>query len=106
MLEILTWSNAAICFWRALISVTSAGLSGPRLEAAEKPGSQPKSVLEAELTASDGRGWKYCGSGLPLASVNSWQSRLDPTTCPLQLTIEPLACLWKATWATPNMTTG
>ena len=31
----------------------------------------------------DGRGWKYCGSGLPLASVNSWQIRLDPTTLPL-----------------------
>jgi hypothetical protein len=28
----------------------------------------------------DGRGWKYCGNGLPLASANSWQSRLEPAT--------------------------
>jgi hypothetical protein len=35
------------------------------------------------LEAADGRGWKYCGSGLPLASTNSWQSREDPTTLPL-----------------------
>jgi hypothetical protein len=31
------------------------------------------------LTAEDGRDWKYCGSGLPLAPVNSWHSRLEPT---------------------------
>ena len=48
----------------------------------------------------DGRGWKYRGSGLPLASVNSWQIRLDPTTRPLTVTSDPLAWLWKAAWAT------
>ena len=39
--EILTWSNAAIWAWSCLTSVTRVGLFGPRLAAAEKPGSQP-----------------------------------------------------------------
>ena len=39
--EILTWSNAAICCCRVLMSWISTGLVGPRLEAAEYPGSQP-----------------------------------------------------------------
>src|SRR6516225_4718806 len=30
--EILTWSNAAICFCRCLMAVTRSGLFGPRLE--------------------------------------------------------------------------
>ena len=36
-----TWSNAAICFCRCLISWTKVGLVGPRLDADEKSGSQP-----------------------------------------------------------------
>ena len=36
-----TWSNAAMAFCRCLISWTRAGLLGPRLDAAENPGSQP-----------------------------------------------------------------
>ncbi len=88
--------------------MTSAGLFGPRLDAEEKVGSQPKSCLglAAGLIASDGRGWKYCGSGLPFASVNSWQSALEPTTRPWKLTSEPLAWWWNSPCATPHMATG
>ena len=40
--EIFTWSNAAICFCRCLISVTRAGLFGPEVGGApEYRGSQP-----------------------------------------------------------------
>jgi len=80
--EILTWSNAAICFCRVLIAWTSVGLFGPRLDAAVKTDYGCDPGFSAALTAYDGRGWKYCGSGLPLASVNSWHSRLEPTTRP------------------------
>src|SRR5487761_688018 len=105
--EILTWSNAAICCCRVLMSLTSTGLVGPRLVAPENSGLQPKSVFGVSgLDAADGRGWKYCGSGLPLASVNSWQSRLEPTTLPWKLTSDPLAWLWKATCAMPSITSG
>src|ERR1700691_1996028 len=45
----------------------SSGLDGPRLLAPESAPSYP-------VPASDGRGWKYCGNGLPLLSVNSWPS--------------------------------
>ena len=78
-----TWSNAEIAFCAAAMLAISVGLVGPRFEAAEYSGSQPKSFFSPLTTASDGRGWKYCGSGLPLASTNSWQSRLEPTTWPL-----------------------
>src|SRR5689334_9006304 len=101
-----TWSNAAMACCRCLISLTRAGLFGPRLDAAENSGLQPLSVLDVGSAAADGRGWKYCGSGLPLASLNSWQSRLEPTTRPWDDTIEPLACRWKASCEMPTMTAG
>ena len=88
------------------MSVTSTGLVGPRLDAPEASGLQPPVWLVAEVADADGRGWKYCGSGLPLASVNSWHSRLEPTTRPWKCTSEPLACLLNATWEMPNMTSG
>ena len=39
-------------------------------------------TANGSLVSYHGRGWKYCGSGLPLASVNSWHSRLEPTVRP------------------------
>src|SRR5579875_3720549 len=78
----LTPLNFATSALRCCTSFSSVGLFGPRLDAPEKPGSQPSSVLDAGFTAFEGRGWKYCGSGFPLAPVNSWQIRLEPTTLP------------------------
>src|SRR5215470_4497758 len=101
-----TWSKAAICFCRCPMSLTSTGLSGPRLDAPLASGLQPPLWLVADVADADARGWKYCGSGLPLASVNSWQSKPEPTTCPWNLTSDPLACRWNATWLIPNTTAG
>src|SRR5580700_1368780 len=96
--ESLTWSNASICFCRVWMSLTSTGLVGPRLDAEEYSPSQPGSVLTAGFVAEDGRDWKYCGSGLPLASTNSWHSRLEPITRWWKLTSDPLAGPLNATW--------
>ena len=43
------------------------------------------------LPAADGRLWKYCGSGLPEASVNDWPISLLPIGLPLAVRIEPSA---------------
>src|SRR5581483_2488164 len=84
---------------------SSVVLFVPRLDAPERFGSQPYLLVpgpgDVDELAVDGRGWKYFGSGLPFESVNSWQSRLDPTTVPLTFTSEPLAWLWKAAWCWP-----
>src|SRR3954453_13750458 len=91
---------------RSLTFFSRPGLLVPRLDAPEDTGSQPKSVLSVDDDAVDGRGWKYCGSGLPLASTNSWQMRLEPTTLPPADTSEPLAWLWRTAWPMPSMTRG
>jgi hypothetical protein len=51
------------------------GSLGPRLEAALDVASYP-------VPTSDGRGWKYCGSGLPAALLNAWPASVDPITLP------------------------
>jgi hypothetical protein len=58
--------------------------SGPRLLALLAVGSYPS-------PAADGRGWKYCTSGLPSESVNDCPTRDEPTTCPLLALVEPFA---------------
>src|SRR3984893_5745250 len=89
----------------ALIWAGSAGvstmLSGPRLLPLDAVGSYPL------VPAADGRLWKYCGSGLPLLSVNSWPISLLPTGFPLTVTIDPsaLSCS-PGSWATAQMTSG
>src|SRR5258707_13705767 len=106
MADAATWSNFSICLMRCLMLVTSTGLFGPRLDPPLARGLQPPVPLVGELADADGRGWKYCGSGLPLAPVNSWHSRLEPTTLPWQLTSHALACLLNATCEIANMTSG
>src|SRR5215471_1542170 len=106
MLETGTPFSLAYAARRCLTFCSSVGLFVPRLDAPEKFGSQPKSVFEVESDAVDGRGWKYCGSGLPFESTNSWHSRLDPATLPLTETSEPLAWLWKAAWPMPSIASG
>src|ERR1700738_4455063 len=73
----------------ALIWAGSAGastaLSGPRWLPLDAGGSYPL------VPPADGRLWKYCGSGLPLLSVNSWPISLLPTGFPLTVTIAPSA---------------
>lgn len=59
-------------------------LSGPRFDALVDSGSYP-------APAADGRLWKYCGSALPLSSVNDWPISVLPTGFPLTSMIEPLA---------------
>src|ERR1700689_2182001 len=54
---------------------TSSGFDGPRLDAPDDAPSYP-------VPASDGRGWKYCGSGFPLLSVNSCPSSAEPASLP------------------------
>ena len=53
------------------------------------------SVAE-EVTASDGRLWKYLGIGLPLASVKDCPMSEEPTALPFFSTMEPLAWWPKA----------
>jgi hypothetical protein len=53
----------------------SSGLDGPRLLAPDELPSYP-------VPAAEGRGWKYRGSGLPLASVNDCPSSCEPTSFP------------------------
>ena len=55
----------------------SSGLDGPRLLAPDELPSYP-------APAAEGRGWKYCGSGLPLLSVNSCPSSSEPTSLPFR----------------------
>src|ERR1700681_3829922 len=79
----------------------STMLSGPRLLPPDAVGSYPL------VPAADGRLWKYCGSALPLLSVNSWPMILLPTGFPLTVTIDPsaLSCS-PGSCATPQMTSG
>ena len=60
-------------------SKVSVMLSGPRLLALVAVGSYPVSTL---AVAADGRLWKYCGSGVPLSSVNACPMSVEPTRCP------------------------
>jgi hypothetical protein len=53
----------------------SSGFDGPRLDAPDDAPSYP-------VPASDGRGWKYWGSGFPLLPVNSCPSSAEPTSLP------------------------
>src|SRR6185312_852026 len=66
----------------------SSGLDGPRLDA-------PLLLASYPVPALDGRGWKYRGSGLPLASVNSCPSSDEPASLPFRWLSEPFACWWK-----------
>ena len=77
----------------------SSGFDGPRLLAPDDEASYP-------APAADGRGWKYCGSGFPLLSVNSWPSSADPTSLPSRYRSEPFACWWKKSWDRPVTTSG
>ena len=55
-----------------------------------------------DVTASEGRLWKYLGIGLPLASVKDWPMSEEPTALPFFSTIEPLAWWPKASFADPG----
>src|SRR5579859_5024086 len=64
---------------------TSLGSPGPKLVA-------PLALAVYPVPAADGLGWKYCGSGLPDLSRNSWPIRADPMTWPLAFLMKlPLA---------------
>ena len=60
--------------------------------------------VDDEVTASDGRLWKYLATGLPLASVNGWPISDEPTSLPFCWTKEPLAWWPKAASPMPVMT--
>ena len=63
-----------------LDQLTWVGLVGPSCSRTSRAGRSRSRSCPRLTIASEGRGWKYCGSGLPLASTNSWHSRPEPTT--------------------------
>ncbi len=77
----------------------SRGLDGPRLDAS------PTVMLSVadEVTASEGRLWKYLGIGLPFLSVNGWPISDEPTSLPCCWTKEPLAWWPKAASPMPTI---
>ena len=77
-LRLQTWVSRLGLVSSALVagsSRVSTTSSGPRLLAPVAVGSYPVAML---AVAADGRLWKYCGSGLPLASVNDCPMSFEP----------------------------
>src|SRR5581483_9835759 len=79
---------------------TRRGSPGPRLDAADALAVYP-------VPASEGRGWKYWGIGLPCLSRNSWPMSADPTTCPLAFLMKlPFARKGNRPWPIAHTTSG
>ena len=75
----------------------SSGFEGPRFDASDTV----MLSVDDEVTASDGRLWKYLGMGFPLLSVKAWPMSDEPTSLPSFWTKDPLAWWPKATSPMP-----
>ena len=53
------------------------------------------------MPAADGRGWKYCGSGLPSLSVKFWPISDEPTDLAVDLDDRPVGLVAEGDLADP-----